>query len=208
MTVGARYHHGQLRQAILDASRDILAESGARGLSLREAARRAGVSSAAPYRHFKDKESLLVALAQAAFGRLDAELAGVAEAHTGASPLLRVQKLGVAYVEFAAKYPAEFRLMFGELAPPPESSDELAAATASASAHLPRALSELASTIGPESPPVEDLTLLAWSVVHGLATLHLDGHLRHFEGKDAPAVAERITAMLTRALQGAWSSAS
>ena len=116
--MGNRYHHGQLRAALLAASRSILAESGARGLSLREAARRAGVSTAAPYRHFKDKTSLLAALAHAAFVRLDAELTAVAERFADAPPLERVQQLGVAYVGFAARHPAEFRLMFGELAPP------------------------------------------------------------------------------------------
>lgn len=200
--VAASYHHGSLREAILDASRGILNESGARSLSLREAARRAGVSSAAPYRHFKDKECLLIALALRAFRRLDTRLGEVAEVHAKADPLDRIRELGVAYVSFAAEYPAEFRLMFGELAPSPESSPELASAIAAAAGHLPRAIGDLAREVGPDAPAPEDLTLLAWSVVHGLSTLYLDGHLRHFEGKSAAQVARRITGVLVDTLRG------
>ena len=200
--VGARYHHGRLREALLVASREILAESGARGLSLREAARRAGVSSAAPYRHFQDKAALLVALAHAAFSRLDVELEEVARAHADSPPLERVQRLGVTYVGFAARNPAEFRLMFGELAPAPESSPELAAITASTASHLPRALEDLRFEEGSESPPLVNLTLLAWSIVHGLSTLWLDGHLRYFGDQSVELITEQVTSVLIAALRG------
>lgn len=200
--MGARYHHGRLREALLEASREILGESGARALSLREAARRAGVSSAAPYRHFQDKGALLVALAHAAFTRLDAQLDEVARANADSPALERVQRLGVTYVGFAAQHPAEFRLMFGELAPAADSSPELAAITASTASHLPRALADLRFEHDSESPPLQELTLLAWSIVHGLSTLWLDGHLQRFGDHGVELVTEQITSVLVAALQG------
>ena len=197
--MSGRYHHGQLREALLEASREIVAESGARGLSLREAARRAGVSTAAPYRHFKDKQALLEALARAGFVQLDAELSAVAERCRESSPLARVEQLGVAYVRFAAEHGPEFRLMFGELAPSSDSAPELAEATAAASAHLPRAIAQLDADLSSEQE--RDLTLLAWSVVHGLSTLYLDGHLGLSSPEQAERSAARVTAQLATAIR-------
>lgn len=203
--VATRYHHGQLREALLTASRELLAESGAGGLSLRAAARRAGVSTAAPYRHFKDKQALLVALAHAAFVELDASLSAVeaALAPPKTGDLELVQRLGVAYVRFAAERGPEFRLMFGELAPAPDSDPQLAAATAAAAAHLPRAIGALAPELDGEQH--RDLTLLAWSIVHGLSTLYLDGHLGTQTPARAEAIAERIIAQLGAAIEAALS---
>ena len=199
--MASRYHHGHLRQALLDASREILAESGARGLSLREAARRAGVSTAAPYRHFQDKQSLLIALAHQGFVRLDGELSAVAQAcaSEGRDPLDTVASLGVAYVDFAARHGPEFRLMFGELAPDPRASEELEQAVGAVSNHLSSAIGVLAD----DSPAAaEELILLAWSLVHGLSTLYLDGHLQRFGELEAEALAARIIGLLNAALRG------
>lgn len=199
-----RYHHGDLRDALLTAATRMLAETGPSGLSLREAARRAGVSTGAPYRHFKDKDELLTALATRGFLALHAALAAADEHAASEAPLERLRCLGVAYVEFAVAEPALFRLMFGELAPSTDASPELAEAIRSAGAHLPRAAQAVQAEL--RSASTEDITLLAWSVVHGVASLYLDGHLRAFERKgeaSGAGVAERVTRALVAAISGA-----
>src|SRR5688572_5027384 len=96
------YHHGDLRAVVLGAASKILEEEGLAELSVREAARRAGVSHNAPYRHFPDRRALLVALAAQGFSELDLAL----ENRSG-------RELGEAYVRFALERPQRFRLMFG-----------------------------------------------------------------------------------------------
>lgn len=202
-----RYHHGDLRDALLTAATTMLGETGPRGLSLREAARRAGVSTGAPYRHFKDKDELLTALATRGFLALDNALGAASEHAADLAPLERLRRLGVAYVEFAVAEPALFRLMFGELAPRMDASSELEEAIRLAGGHLPRAAQAVQAELGDAS--TEDITLLAWSVVHGVASLYLDGHLRAFERKgeaSGAGVAERVTRALVTAISGAASS--
>ena len=101
------YHHGALRPALIAAARDMLANDGAGAVSLREAARRAGVSATATYRHFQDKEHLLAAVAAEGFVEFAERLeAGGARDFKG---------MGIAYLEFAIRRPGLFRLMFGPL---------------------------------------------------------------------------------------------
>lgn len=201
-----RYHHGDLRDALLTAAAEMLAETGPRGLSLREAARRAGVSTGAPYRHFKDKDALLTALATQGFLGLHAALAAADTDAAAQPPLERLRQLGVAYVRFAVAEPALFRLMFGEFAPPVDAAPELSAAVGAASMHLPAAAEAVREQGQLGAFQTEDVTLLAWSVVHGVASLYLDGHLRGFErdGEAAGvAIAERVTRALVAAISGA-----
>ncbi len=199
-----RYHHGDLREALLQAATEMLVETGPKGLSLREAARRAGVSTGAPYRHFKDKDALLVALAARGFDALHEALQEVQAACAESDALERVQRLGVAYVEFAADQPALFRLMFGELAPKTEGQPELLAASKAAGAHLPAAILAVQQERALGDLDVEDATLMAWAVVHGVAALHLDGHLNRLtkgtKRESATEVAERVTGALVKLL--------
>jgi AcrR family transcriptional regulator len=105
------YHHGDLRTALIRSAAALVNDRGLAGVSLREVARRAGVSHAAPYHHFSSKESLLAALAAEGFADLDAALAR-AESRAGADPRARLEALGVAYVRFALAKPEMFRAMF------------------------------------------------------------------------------------------------
>src|SRR5215217_151305 len=100
------YHHGNLRPALLRAADKILEKEGVAALSLREAARQAGVSHNAPYRHFADRQSLLAALAAEGFELLAAAMRG----HSG-------KEMGEAYVRFALEHPQRFRLMFSGMLP-------------------------------------------------------------------------------------------
>src|SRR5947208_12822201 len=105
------YHHGDLRQQLLGVAEEIILELGVDGFSLREAARRAGVSPAAPAHHFKDARGLLTALATLGFQQFGAALEK-ADAAGGADPGRRLHEQGLAYVRFALEQPARFQLMF------------------------------------------------------------------------------------------------
>jgi AcrR family transcriptional regulator len=187
------YHHGDLRAACLSAALELLEEGGATALSLRAVARRAGVSAAAPYRHYADREALVSAVAAVGYRELAERLAA---AHPAPSTPEQLARVGVAYVEFALEQPALFRMMFGE--PCDRDNEERVAATAAVSLYL----REIVARCFPRADP-EALAPAIWALVHGLAFLHLDGKL------DAPtpsAAADRVTAAidgLLRATAGA-----
>jgi AcrR family transcriptional regulator len=157
MTIAERpYHHGDLRNTLLGAARAILEEEGLAALSLRAVARRAGVSHAAPYRHFTSHEALLAELAIEGFVDLKSAL-GKAYAHGGPTDDL-IANIGAAYMRFVAQRPALVRLMFGPQLPNRESFPDLAAAADAIGVAL-------------HDPA---LGLAVWAAVHGLAVLILE----------------------------------
>ena len=161
------YHHGDLRAACLRAAMELLEEGGATALSLRAVARRAGVSPAAPYRHYADRDALISAVAAVGYRELAEQLAA---AHPSPSTADDFGAIAVAYVQFALQRPALFRVMFAE--PCDTDNSERVAAT--------NAISEYVSAIVQQSFPgfdTEALSTAAWALVHGLAFLHLDGKL-------------------------------
>src|SRR2546430_4327077 len=107
----ATYHHGDLRAGLVRAAMELLEEGGETALSLRAIARGAGVSPAAPYRHYADREALVSAVAAVGYRQLAERLAA---AHPAPSTPEQLASVGVAYVEFALAQPALFRMMFGE----------------------------------------------------------------------------------------------
>jgi AcrR family transcriptional regulator len=154
------YHHGDLRNALLDAARVILEEESLSALSLRAVARRAGVSHAAPYRHFPNHEALLVELAAEGFAELRAGLAEAAA--TPGAKADRISNLGAAYMRFVARRPALARLMFGPQLPNREAFPALAEAADAIGDEIGRALGDSA------------LGLAVWAAMHGLAMLVLE----------------------------------
>ena len=167
MMQGKAYHHGDLRAACLRAARELLEEDGSAGLSLRAVARRAGVSAAAPYRHYADRDALVSAVAAEGYR----ELAGLlTAAHPAPSTPDELADVAVVYVRFALDHPALFRAMFAEPCDP--TSEERVAATAVISEYV-RAIVRDAF---PGSEPGA-LSTTVWALVHGLAFLHLDGKL-------------------------------
>src|ERR1700694_5784005 len=135
-TSKAPYHHGDLRAALVRAAMELLDESGETALSLRAVARCAGVSPAAPYRHYADREALVSAISAVGYRELAERLAA---AHPSPSTPEELARVAVAYVQFALERPALFRVMFGE--PCDRDNDERGAATA-AVAHYVRAIVE------------------------------------------------------------------
>jgi AcrR family transcriptional regulator len=176
----ATYHHGDLRAACVRAAVELLEEGGEAALSLRGVARRAGVSPAAPYRHYADREALVSAVAAVGYRELAERLAA---AHPSPSTPQQLASVAVAYVRFAIDRPALFRMMFGE--PCDRDNDDRVAATAAVSLYL-RGIVERAFP----HADTEALATAIWALVHGLAFLHLDGKL---DAPSASAVADRVT---------------
>ena len=174
------YHHGDLRRALVDAALALVTEEQDWGFSLREVARRAGVSHNAPYNHFADKRDLLAAVAAAGFEALRACLAAaVADAPSSEAALLAI---GTTYVRFGMGNPAHYRLMFGPTLTAGEGGLPAVAAEAAAGAKavLDEAVLRGAQAgrfaASPASQASLDLAVLsAWSLVHGLTMLAIDG---------------------------------
>ncbi|MGW0149462.1 TetR/AcrR family transcriptional regulator [Streptomyces sp. NPDC003333] len=158
------YHHGDLRRAVLTAALDVIATDGPSALSLRDLARRAGVSHAAPAHHFKDRTGLLTAIAAEGFGLLSAALGEAAD----------LRDAGVRYVRFAREHPAHFQVMF---TPGLLRTDDLELATARALAG--EALRGAVSGVRPEDLGIDARMagVAAWSLAHGFATLLLSHNL-------------------------------
>ncbi len=109
--VKAAYHHGDLRTALIEAALEIIDEIGPQGLTIRKVAHRAGVSHAAPYRHFPDKDDLILAVVERGFELLDEEM-DRARSAAGSDPIAQFAASGEAYLDFAMSYPAYYRVMF------------------------------------------------------------------------------------------------
>lgn len=188
---GDRYHHGGLRRALLDAALGLADERGVGGFSMREVSRRAGVSHNAPYHHFAGKGALVEELATESFEALAGAL-GEARTRTGGDAGERLSALGVAYVRFAVRNPARFRFMFrpelrsgyrpelrrsseGPPAAPTGEEPRRERAAMGAYRVLLDAVGECqrAGLAAPGDPATPALT--AWSTVHGLSVLVLDG---------------------------------
>lgn len=169
---GKPYHHGDLRRALLDATLDLAAERSPAGVSLRESARAAGVSQAAPYRHFPDKQTMLAAASEEGFRLLLRRVGELTPSERPADQL--VDWVGV-YVRFAVEHPAHFRLMWGQGSPPKTSTPSLQEAARDTFQAFLRIVSKLAAPwkLRPES--LREVALHLWSIAHGMATLALDG---------------------------------
>ncbi len=170
-TKGPRgYHHGNLREALMRAAMELIAEKGPAGFTFAEAARWAGVSPAAPYRHFRDRDELLASVAQRGFESFERSLAdawndGTPDAFTA------FERLGKAYLAFAREEPAFYSAMF-ESGLPIDANPDLRAASERAFAVLRAAAERLISKLPPQGrPPALMMALHVWSLSHGIASL-------------------------------------
>ncbi len=157
---GRAYHHGDLRNGLLEAARAILEEESLAALTLRAVARKAGVSHAAPYRHFPNHEALLVELSIEGFEELRESLVESAKAHGNESD--KIANIGAAYMRFVAQRPALARLMFGGQLPNRDQFPQLGIKADSIGQQIGDALHDSA------------LGLAVWAAVHGLAMLVLE----------------------------------
>ena len=163
----APYHHGDLRAACLDAGLEMLDAGQEADLSLRAVARAIGVSANAPYRHFKDKEELLSALATAGFVELRERLLHADESSAPGRQFVEMARI---YVHYAEEHPGLFRLMFGH--PCSRAHPDTVAAADRAGEVLAARVAQVV-----DAGVREAFTIGCWSIVHGLAALILDGKL-------------------------------
>lgn len=163
-----------LRQKVLKASLALIGEGGLDRLSMREVARKAGVSHQAPYHHFADREAILAALAGEGFARLKQELERAA-ASTGEDTAKAVEAMGYAYVDFALRHPAYFQVMFRADAVPLENYPEAQRQEDAAFARLVQMIDDAFSARPAEAR--QKIAIVCWALVHGLATLLLEGSL-------------------------------
>ena len=195
-----KYHHGDLRAALLEAALAVIAEIGPQGLSIREVARRAGVSHAAPYRHFADRDELILAVVEQGFDLMQQPMQAE-KAAAPADPLNQFAASGLAYVNFALAHPAYYRVMF--------SGDLLSSTGHLSLQHTShKALQEMVANIAQcqqlgvvrkGDPITQALTIL--STIHGFVSLVNDNRIVHLIDK-AYSLESIRDAVLTAIFEG------
>jgi AcrR family transcriptional regulator len=198
------YHHGDLRQALLDATLELLADSGLRDLSLRAVARHAGVSHAASYRHFASKESLLAALAEQGFRMLGQAMSAAMQAQAD-EPVARLQAAGVGYVSFGVQHPQHLQVMFGGAIGSFEHYPQLVEAARAAYALLADVVRNGIERGALRAKDAQTVQAAAWAIVHGLTQLMAGGQLCQSDGAPLPlaqqlALARSVTALFSEGL--------
>ena len=187
------YHHGDLARALVEAAEALVAQRGPAHLTLREAARLAGVSVAAPYRHFADREALLAAVLAKGFLELAHEMEAGRGSQAGALDALSA--VGEALVRFSARKPSIYRLMFG-----PECDKgkhpELLAAGHEALSVPARAVDVCAEAGLLATADRQAVVLAGWSLCHGLSSLHADGMLAALGPLDVQRTSKKLIRLL------------
>lgn len=192
------YHHGDLRNALLQAALQHIEQHREVSFTLRELAKTLGVSAAAPFRHFASKRLLLASIAEAGSDLLAARFAELQQQFPD-NPAICLQRQGVAYVEFAVSHPAYFLAMYH-----PELNDKsdlptLQAARNRAFDSMRRSVAACAeqNLLGPYG--IATSTLTAWSAVHGLAMLLIEGQLGELGFQNTPQAAQQAAELVTAA---------
>lgn len=184
---------GRLRGTLVDAAVALIARKGPQGFSLREVARRARVSEAAPYWHFADREALLAAVAERGFEEMAKGMMEIWSRE--AEPAERFRALGIGYVRFALAQPSYLRVMFGSEVPDKAEHPALKAAGERTFTLLVQAITECQAAGHMRGGDPEAFAVAAWSIVHGLAALLVDGKLK--DHATTPAEAERLAHTIT-----------
>jgi AcrR family transcriptional regulator len=187
------YHHGDLRAALLAEAATMITEGGAASVTMRALGERVGVSRTAPYRHFTDKSALLLAVAAAGFDRLNDRLQAV-DAAAPRSGVERIRRLGEEYVRFALENPAHYRLMYGAEAIARAEQPELRESANRLFEQLVEVIraQQRSGRIKRQDPKTQ--AYVAWSAVHGLAMLVVEGQIK--TTVDVEALARQATATL------------
>ena len=167
-----RFHHGDLREALIAATRDLLIEHGPDGFTLADACRRAGVTTAAPYKHFRDKQEILEEIVLRGFDELTAANAQ-AVAKGGPGTVAGITAMGISYLEFAVNQPAVFRLMFGHKS----EIKKVKQVDESGEQCLKSVIEQVAaySRKHGHTADAEKIAIRLWTFVHGASSLQLDG---------------------------------
>jgi AcrR family transcriptional regulator len=169
------YHHGNLKEALLQAALDLIGQKGAAGFTFADAARMAGVSPAAPYRHFRDRDELLSSIAQRGFEQFEQALGGAWD-DGRPDTMTAFERVGKAYLAFAREEPAYYSAMF-ESGVPSDANPQLLTAGERAFGIIRAAAERLAALVPPGTPrpPATMMALHFWSMSHGIASLFSRG---------------------------------
>jgi AcrR family transcriptional regulator len=197
-----RYHHGNLRQALIDATVQLIEESGVEKVSVREAAKRVGVSSGAPFRHFPTKTALLTAVAEQATGLLLEEITRTLARRAGAGPIERFRALGGAYMRWVLSHPTQFEVASNRRIIDFAGSPSLQPDNDKIRALMDRELSEARGSGLLRSGDLAAIALAARATAYGLARMYVDGHFVQWgiKNKDAGRVFESTFDLFMRGI--------
>jgi len=200
MTAAARsYHHGNLRNAMIVAAAELIEESGSLGFSMADAARRAGVSTAAPYRHFRDKEALLDAVAQLGFLGLSESARRARDAEPGGS-VEAIIAIGKNYIDYVTGKAAFYDLMWGDIGARAFDAEQFDR-RASGFFVLVETVEDYLAAEGVDGIDVLDISIKLWAMVHGFSSIAMSGKLPYFHpDADVHAMVDSTTRVFLRGL--------
>lgn len=184
------YHHGDLRRALIDAALKLAEEGGPAAVSVREAARRAGVSSGAPFRHFESRDALMTAVAEEAQRRFRAEIDAALAVAPAGDPLMRFRNFGLAYLRWAMRNRAHFEIISSGRTFDHDRARDVSRDNAELIAMSERMLSEASATGKLRSADLKAVLIAGRALVYGFARMNID---RHFPRWGVPE--DRIEAM-------------
>jgi len=170
------YHHGDLRRALIDAALALAAEGGPSAVSVREAARRAGVSPGAPFRHFDSREALMTAVAEEAQQRFRAEIEAALAGAVAEGPLRQLKLLGMAYLRWAMRNPAHFEIISTGRWFDHDAAVEVSRDNADAIALSEQLLAQAAASGQLRSVDLKATQIAGRALVYGLARMNIDRH--------------------------------
>jgi AcrR family transcriptional regulator len=186
------YHHGDLRRALIEAGFQLVEEGGVEQLSVREAARRAGVSPGAPFRHFDSREALITAVAIEAQRRFRAEILVALKETPPGDPLARFRSFGVAYLRWAMRNPAHFEIISSGRLFAYDKSDDLLRDNAELIGMAEQALKEAAGRDQLRTADLDHVLIAARALVYGFARMNIDGHFPRWGVTAAESTAEAV----------------
>jgi AcrR family transcriptional regulator len=172
------YHHGDLKNALIEAGIEILSKEGVNGLSLRKVARKAGVSHAAPYAHFADKQSLIAAIALDGHSKVHARIEEVQVLHPN-DPLKQLVHLAWAYMQFGLESPAHYKITFSGLIENEKNYPELVEVTRQSLAALQKIIADCQSAgiLSSSEYETEIVAITLWGLIHGLVSLVIESQV-------------------------------
>ena len=188
------YHHGSLRDALIDAAVQLVEEGGPDNVSVREVAKRAGVSPGAPFRHFANKTALMTAVAEQAMSRFSAEIARAVKQVTTDDPIERFAAVGIAYLRWATRNPTHFQIVSTRSLIDWASSESLRRDNAVVRSLMDEAMVEALARNMLRSDDLAETQIAGRALVYGLARMFIDGHFAQWavDGEDAERTMQKV----------------